>query len=96
MPPAQSEESAVRLTRLVRGLSALQNILSGENFAAGPELTLADCQLAPALFRVPRIVEPLMHRDLIGAYPAVARYVETSRTHPAIARVLDEMAAAPV
>ncbi len=94
--PAQSEESAVRLTRLVRGLSALQNILSGENFAAGPELTLADCQLAPALFRVPRIVEPLMHRDLIGAYPAVARYVETSRTHPAIARVLDEMAAAPV
>ena len=76
------------------GSLRLQNILSGKAFAAGPELTLADCQLAPALFRVPRIVEPLMHRDLIGAYPAVARYVETSRAHPAIARVLEELAAA--
>lgn len=86
-----TEESAMRLTRLVRGLSALQAVLSGEHFAAGPELTLADCQLAPALFRVPRVVEPLMHRDLIAAYPKVAHYIETSRAHPAIARTLDEM-----
>ncbi len=86
-----SDESANRLTRLVRGLSALQGFLSGESFAAGPELTLADCQLAPALFRVPRVVGPLVGRDLIGAYPKVARYVETSREHPAIARVLDEL-----
>lgn len=87
----RSEESAHRLTRLVRGLSALQNSLSGACFAAGPDLTLADCQLAPALFRVRPVVEPLMRRDLIAAYPSVARYLETSRSHPAIARVLDEM-----
>ena len=89
-----TEESASRLTRLVRGLSALQTLLSGTPFAAGPELTLADCQLAPALSRVPRVVAPLVDRDLIAAYPAVARYVETSRKHPAVARVLDEMSAA--
>lgn len=89
-----TEESASRLTRLVRGLSALQTLLSGTPFAAGLELTLADCQLAPALSRVPRVVTPLVHRDLIAAYPAVARYVETSRKHPAVARVLDEMSAA--
>ncbi|MEW6437116.1 MAG: glutathione S-transferase family protein [Pseudomonadota bacterium] len=89
-----TDESANRLTRLVRGLSALQGLLSGESFAAGGELTLADCQLAPALFRVPRVVEPLMRRDLIGAYPKVARYVETSRAHPAVARVLEEMSSA--
>lgn len=92
--PPNSEEGANRLTRLVRGLSALQGLLSGEPFAAGADLTLADCQLAPALFRVPRVVEPLMYRDLIGAYPKVARYVETSRAHPAVARVLEEMGAA--
>jgi glutathione S-transferase len=87
----RTEESANRLTRLVRGIAALQNGLSGERFAAGPDLTLADCQLAPALFRVRPVVEPLMRRDLIAAYPTVARYLETSRAHPAIARVLDEM-----
>lgn len=88
--------AANRLTKIVRGLSTLQNILSGDDFAAGPQLTLADCQLAPALFRVPRVVDTIMHRDLIGAYPKVARYIETSRRHKAISRVLDEMAAALV
>ncbi|MFZ0559494.1 MAG: glutathione S-transferase C-terminal domain-containing protein, partial [Methylovirgula sp.] len=73
---------------------ALQNILTGDTFAAGPNLTLADCQLAPALFRVPRVVGAFMNRDLIGAYPKVAHYVETSRRHKAVARVLEEMGAA--
>jgi glutathione S-transferase len=89
-----SEESASRLTRLVRGLSELQSLLSGARFAVGAELTLADCHLAPALFRVPHVVVPLVNRDLITAYPTVARYVETSRDHPAVARVLGEMSAA--
>ncbi|MGH6676362.1 MAG: glutathione S-transferase family protein [Xanthobacteraceae bacterium] len=91
---AGDEATANRLTRIVRGLSALQNILAGDAFAVGPHLTLADCQLAPALFRVPRVVGAFMNRDLIGAYPKVARYVETSRRHKAVARVLEEMGAA--
>jgi glutathione S-transferase len=91
---AGDETAANRLTKIVRGLSALQNILTGDTFAAGPNLTLADCQLAPALFRVPRVVGAFMNRDLIGAYPKVARYVETSRRHKAVARVLEEMGAA--
>jgi glutathione S-transferase len=91
---AQDETAANRLTKIVRGLAALQNILTGDQFAAGPNLTLADCQLAPALFRVPRVVGAVMDRDLIGAYPKVARYIETSRRHKAVARVLDEMGAA--
>jgi glutathione S-transferase len=88
------ETAANRLTRIVRGLSALQNILTGDTFAVGPDLTLADCQLAPALFRVPRVVGAFMNRDLIGAYPRVARYVETSGRHKAVARVLEEIGAA--
>jgi glutathione S-transferase len=94
LPDAGDETAANRLTKIVRGLAALQNILTGDTFAAGPNLTLADCQLAPALFRVPRVVGAFMNRDLIGAYPKVARYVETSGRHKAVARVLEEMGAA--
>lgn len=86
--------SANRLTRIVRGLAALQNNLSGEDFAAGRDLTLADCQLVPALFNVPLVIGAFMDRDLISAYPKVARYIESSRRHPAVGRVLKEMAAA--
>ncbi len=86
--------SANRLTRIVRGLAALQNSLSGDDFAAGCDLTLADCQLAPALFGVPRAAGAFMDRDLISAYPKVARYIETSRRHPAVERVLNEMTGA--
>jgi glutathione S-transferase len=90
----EDETAANRLTKIVRGLAALQNFLTGDDFAAGPDLTLADCQLAPALFRVPRAVGAFMDRDLIGAYPKVARYIETSRRHKAVSRVLEEMGAA--
>jgi len=85
-----------RLTKIVRGLAALQNALSGEDFAAGPHLTLADCQLAPALQGVPSAASAFMDRDLISAYPNVARYIKTSRRHAAVDRVLNEMVLAPV
>ncbi len=85
-----------RLTKIVRGLAALQNSLNGEDFAAGPHLTLADCQLAPALHGVPAVAGAFMNRDLISAYPNVARYIETSRRHAAVDRVLNEMTLAPV
>jgi glutathione S-transferase len=91
---AREEPGMDRLTKIVRGLATLQNILSGDDYAVGDELTLADCQLAPALFRVPGAVGVYMKRDLIAAYPKVARYVESSRKHKAVARVLDEMGAA--
>lgn len=90
--PRDEAATTNRLTRIVRGLAHLQTTLSGEDFATGPHLTLADCQLAPALSGVPRAIGAFMDRDLIGAYPKVARYIETSRRHPAVARVLDEMA----
>ncbi|MHB8885528.1 MAG: glutathione S-transferase family protein [Methylovirgula sp.] len=83
--------SANRLTRIVRGLAALQNGLSGADFAAGSELTLADCQLAPALANVPLVTTAFMDRDLISAYPKVARYIETCRRHAAVERVMREL-----
>lgn len=89
--PRDEAAATGRLTRIVRGLAFLQNALSGDQFAAGAHLTLADCQLAPALHNVPLASGALMDRDLISAYPKVARYMETSRRHPAIDRVLGEL-----
>jgi glutathione S-transferase len=82
---------ATWLTRLIRGLSSLQIYLREEGFAAGPDLTLADCQLAPALFLVPKVAHSIGKPNLLAAYPTILRYVEAVAPHPAVARVLDEM-----
>src|SRR5947209_17121223 len=45
------------LTRLIRGLSSLQIYLKEDGLAAGPHLTLADCQLAPSLFLLRKVAQ---------------------------------------
>jgi glutathione S-transferase len=82
------------LTRLIRGLSSLQIYLREGGLAAGPQLTLADCQLAPALFLVPKVARSIGKAHLLGAYPPIRRYVEVIGDHPAVRRVLEEMAPA--
>jgi glutathione S-transferase len=82
------------LTRLIRGLSSVQIYLREGGLAAGPQLTLADCQLAPALFLVPKVARSIGKPHLLGAYPPIRRYVEVVGEHPAVRRVLDEMAPA--
>jgi glutathione S-transferase len=54
-PVSRDPSAGVRLTRLVRGLSSLQIYVGNEPFAAGAQLTLADRELAPALFMLPKI-----------------------------------------
>jgi glutathione S-transferase len=82
------------LTRLIRGLSSLQIYLKEEGLAAGPQLTLADCQLAPALSLLPKVAQSIGKFRLLAAYPTLLRYVEAVADHPAVRRVLDEMAPA--
>jgi glutathione S-transferase len=85
---------ATWLTRLIRGLSSLQIYLREGGLAAGTHLTLADCQLAPALFLLPKVARQIGKPHLLSAYPPILRYVEAVAAHPAVRRVLDEMAAA--
>src|SRR5947209_1405171 len=85
---------ATWLTRLIRGLSSLQIYLRAEGLAAGPGLTLADCQLAPALFLLPKVAQQIRKPHLLKAYPLILRYVEAIGNHAAVRRVLDEMAPA--
>jgi len=79
------------LTRLIRGLSSLQIYLSNEGLAAGPDLTLADCQLAPALFLLPKVARQIGKPNLLAAYPPLLRSVEAVGGHSAVRRVLAEM-----
>jgi glutathione S-transferase len=91
-PARRDPSAAVWLTRLVRGLSSLQVYVGDEPFAAGSRLTLADCELAPALFMLPKVAAAFGKPMLLEAYPPVGRYIASSATHPAIRRVLGEMA----
>lgn len=87
------DESAIahRMTRLVRALASAEIYLSGGDFAIGASLTLADCQLAPALFAASRLLPSLGKRELLDAYPKVAAYFDSVQRHPAVRRVLEEM-----
>ncbi|MBV8849580.1 MAG: glutathione S-transferase N-terminal domain-containing protein [Methylobacteriaceae bacterium] len=82
---------ATWLTRLIRGLSSLQIYLKEEGFAAGPQLTLADCQLAPALFLLPKVAGQIGKPNLLSAYPSLMRYFDSVTKHTAVQKVLDEM-----
>jgi glutathione S-transferase len=90
-PVSRDPSAGVWLTRLVRGLSSLQIYVGDEPFAAGAQLTLADCELAPALFMLPKIAAVYGKPALLQAYPPIGRYIVSSSRHPAIRRVLGEM-----
>jgi glutathione S-transferase len=93
-PARRDPSAALWLTRLVRGLSSLQHYIGEEPFATSRQFTLADCELAPALFMVPGIAAAYGKPALLDAYPAIARYAARSTLNSAIRRVLDEMAPA--
>jgi glutathione S-transferase len=82
---------AMWLTRLIRGLSSLQIYLRDDGLAAGRQLTLADCHLAPGLFLLSKVGRAIGKPHLLHAYPPILRYVEASGAHPAVHRVLHEM-----
>jgi glutathione S-transferase len=91
-PAARDPSSAVWFTRLVRGLSALHHYLDhNKGYAAGPMFTLADCELAPALFMLPKIVGAYDKPDLLQAYPVIVRYLDAVKAEPAVSRVWEEM-----
>jgi glutathione S-transferase len=73
-------------------LSSLQIYVGDEAFATGPQITLADCELAPALFMLPKVATAYGKPALLEAYPSIGHYVARCCRHPAIRRVLDEMA----
>lgn len=60
-------------------------------FAAGPELTLADCALYPFFFFATRIHPVLGDKSPLEGRPKLAAWYEAAKQHPAVARVDQEL-----
>ena len=74
-PASRDPSAAMWLTRLIRGFSSLQLYVGDEAFAHGSSLTIADCELAPALFMVTKFAAAFDKPALLQAYPLIARYL---------------------
>jgi glutathione S-transferase len=72
----------------------LETLCVAGPFAAGPELTLADCALAPIFFFATRLLPALGGASPVDGHPKLARLHEANLAHPAVARALGEMSVA--
>jgi glutathione S-transferase len=79
---------------LSAGLARLERFVAADGYAAGPAFSQADCFLGPALFGVKALGPMLGAADLLGGYPRLAAYDARVIQHPAVARVVGELAAA--
>jgi glutathione S-transferase len=80
--------------RLTAGLARLERFVPSDGYAAGPTFSQADCVLAPALFGVKALGPMLGAPDLLAASPKLTAYDGRATQHPAIAKVLGELATA--
>lgn len=79
---------------LGQGLDRLERFVAAEGFACGPDLTLADCILAPALFGVIAWAPGLGDPELLTRHHKLTAYFGRATAHPAIVKVLGELQAA--
>lgn len=94
MSAGDANAGAKARERLGVGLDRLEHFVADEGFAAGPQLTRADCVLGPALFGVPALGGLLGDTTLLAKRPKLAAYAGRVAQHPAIAKVLGELQAA--
>jgi glutathione S-transferase len=79
---------AEKLAELDTRLDQLEQLVVAGPFAAGPELTLADCALGPVFFFLTRLIPALGGKSPLDGRPKLARVGEAVGKHPAVARVL--------
>jgi glutathione S-transferase len=84
---------AEKLAELGVRLDQLEELLVAEPYAAGKELSLADCALCPMFFFLTRLLPALGAPSPLEGRPRAARVREAVAKHSAVARVLEEMAA---
>ena len=69
---------------LGKAYAMLEERMVGRTWAAGDELTLADCAAAPSLFYADKVA------PMRGGFPALAAYLDRLEARPSFARVLEE------
>jgi glutathione S-transferase len=92
MNPATRDAKLVaeKLAELDVRLDELEALVAAGPYAAGPELTLADCALCPVFFFLTRLVPAVGGKNPLDGRPKLARVGETVAKHPAVAKVLAE------
>lgn len=85
---------AEKLAELDTRLDQLEQLIVATPYAAGSELTLADCALCPVFFFLTRLIPAVGGKDPLDARPKLARVGEAVAKHPAVARVLAEQSEA--
>ena len=85
---------AEKLAELAAKLDQLEQLLVAEPFAAGKQLTLADCTLPPIFFFLSRLMPAVGGPDPREGRPKTRRVGDAVAAHPAVAKALGEMGAA--
>ncbi len=92
--PRATRNEAIRdlfVAQMTRGINALEHYLGDGHCAVGDALTLADCNLVPALFLCEHVVPTLDVPNPIPARPRGAAYWQRIQQNPHAARVIAEM-----
>ena len=85
---AKTDEAIAKLTT---GLGHLDALLPATGYAAGVQLTTADCLIAPMLFFMPMLSGAFADPGLLSDTPKLAAYVDRIQEEPAYRRVREEM-----
>lgn len=85
---------AEKLAELAQRLDQLEQLVAAAPYAAGAELTLADCALAPVFFFLTRLLPALGAPSPLDGRPKLAKVGATVAQHPAVSKVMAEMGTA--
>jgi len=96
MNPATRDAKLVgeKLAELSTRFDQLERLVVAGPYAAGAELSLADCALAPVFFFLTRIIPAVGGKSPLEGRPKLAQIGETLGKHPAVAKVTAEQTAA--
>lgn len=92
--PRATRNESIRdlfMAQMTRGINALEHYLSDGPYAVGDALTLADCNLVPALFLCEFVVPTLDVPNPIPERPRGAAYWQRIQQNPHAAKVIAEM-----
>ena len=85
------ETEKLLIKQILRGFDALEQHIGPTDFAAGDNLTRADCSLVPALFLCESSLSRFEIDNPIDKHPKVAAYWTRIKSNPHAERVITEM-----
>jgi glutathione S-transferase len=96
MNPKTRDQKVVaeKIAELSLRLDQLEELVVAGPYAAGAELSLADCALGPVFFFLTRFMPALGAPSPLDGRPKLAKVGATVAQHPAVSKVLAEMGAA--